>query len=121
MSQLILNLTGKSSNLDELIDNSQNYDSTTINSNLYENCKENILSWNSSSIESKSISIIQGSIASLKDNILMKSVIFGKIYCKKCMVPVSIVFMDNLDLYFDCGCTVIKNFSVKEFINEYLN
>ena len=94
MTQLILNLTGKSSNLDELIDNSQNYDSTALNSNLYENCKENILSWNSSSIESKSISIIQGSIASLKDNILMKSVIFGKIYCKKCMVPVSIAFMD---------------------------
>ena len=59
--------------------------------------------------------------SSMENNILINSIIYGKNYCKKCKIPCSIIFMDNLDLSFDCDCSLIQNISLKEFMHDYLH
>ena len=51
----------------------------------------------------------------------IKNNFFGKCFCKKCNIPCSVDFMDNLELKFECGCTYIEGFDILEFIKDYLN
>ena len=126
MSNLFENLKGESikdsSSFCGFNSQFDNYGSNEndIGSKIYDNCNDNI-SWEiSNSWNSKSI--IQGSVStSIRDIKLMKSIIYGKTYCKKCKIPCSIDILNNLDLSFECGCSLIKNFSILEFINEYVD
>ena len=42
-------------------------------------------------------------------------------YCRECKIPCSIIFNDNFTISFECGCSLIKYISIKEFINDYIN
>ena len=105
----------------DLIDNlSANSSTQSSLSKFYDNCYSDEFH-NFESISSESHSIIQGTISSsLEDIILLKSNIFGKMYCPKCMIPCSIIFNDNFSISFECGCSFIKYISIKEFINDYI-
>lgn len=43
----------------------------------------------------------------------------GIIFCDKCKDPYCINIMDNLDLSIDCGCFLIKNLTIEEYMNDY--
>ena len=43
----------------------------------------------------------------------------GIIFCDKCKGPYCINIMDNLDLSIDCGCFLIKNLTIEEYMNDY--
>ena len=108
-----------SSNFEELYEDVENTGSKSISSNFYEN--STVSSFKSEEMGS-STSIIQGTTSNtLENNILLKIIIFGNIYCSKCMKPCLIIFNNNFTISFDCECSFIKNFSVKEFINDYLH
>ena len=51
----------------------------------------------------------------------IKNNFFGKCFCKKCNIPCSVDFMNNLELKFECGCTYIEGFDILEFIKNYFN
>ena len=120
----MLNMNQNSANISnnyiDLFDNS-NHNKENIEQNFfYDNSEQNTLSFNSSSFESKSV--IQGSISgSLNNNIIINTIIYGKAYCKTCMMPCSIDFTDNLKMSLDCDCSLIKNIAIKEFYYEYIH
>ena len=76
-------------------------------SNLYHNCRSGSLSLNSNEENS---SFSKNEVLPLDKDI---------IFCDKCKGPYYIIFMDNLDLSFDCGCSWLKNLTTKEYKNEY--
>ena len=107
MQDLIYNLSNNSlnnnnpiSNFEELIEEEENKNININSLNFYENNSENIPSFKSEDIES-STSIIHGTISNnLKDNILLTKIIFGNIYCSKCMIPCLIIFNSNFTCFF---------------------
>ena len=93
-------------------------DNKSSKSDIYDKCKETLSIEN---LSSDSNSVYNGTFSSLmEDNVLINSIIYGTIYCEKCNMPMSIIFNASLDLTFDCGCSLTKYFSIKEFINKYL-
>ena len=42
------------------------------------------------------------------------------IFCHHCKKPYFIIFTDNLDLSFDCDCSLLKNLTIEEYKNEYI-
>ena len=42
------------------------------------------------------------------------------IFCNHCKKPYFIIFTDNLDLSFDCDCSLLKNLTIEEYKNEYI-
>ena len=108
------------SNCKELISEAGNSKNNSSLSKLYDYYDSDNSSFKINSSETKSI--IKGTISSsLKDNILLNSIIYGMMYCPKCMIPCSIIFNDNFSISFECECSFIKNISIKEFINDYIN
>ena len=77
-------------------------------SSLYRNCRSEILSKKSDNEYS--------SFKKEEDFPLIKDLIF----CNQCKDPYYIIFTDNLDLSFDCGCSLLKNMTIEEYKNEYI-
>ena len=77
-------------------------------SNFYGNCRSESSGKNAKSEDSSS---------SNEDLPLDKDIIF----CNKseCKGPYYIIFLDTLDLSFDCGCSLQKNLTMKEHKKEY--
>ena len=75
-------------------------------SNFYKNCR--------SETDKNSNA---GNYSSTKDEDLPldKDIIF----CYKCRNPYYIIFTDNLDLSFNCGCSLLKNLTINEYKKEY--
>ena len=114
------NNNNQSTNFEDLYEDTENRGSKSISSDFYESSPDNI-SFKSEEMGA-STSIIQGTISNtLENNIILKIIIFGNIYCSKCMIPCLIIFNKNFNISFDCECSFIKNVSVKEFINDYLH
>ena len=108
------------SNCKELIEDAEYYENKSSKSNIYD-INDNYLS-SIKNDTSESQSFIQGTLSSsLKDNILLNSIIYGMIYCPKCKIPCSIIFNDNFNISFECKCSFIENISIKEFINDYIS
>jgi len=51
----------------------------------------------------------------------LKNNFFGVNFCKKCNIPCAVSFMDNAIVKFECACTYIVCFDIKEFLMDYLN
>ena len=127
MQDLINNLSNNSSNKNSSISNCKDLfndaeysENKSSISKFYENCDDALSSIKNDTSESKSL--IQGTISSsLKDNILLNSIFYGMMYCRECKIPCSIIFNDNFTISFECGCSLIKYISIKEFINDYIN
>ena len=121
--------SSKNLNKESLQDNSvsginnelyHDFDKKSSCSYIYENNKDNLSSIENLSVNSNSN--FKGTISSsLEDNFLLKSIIYGKIYCTNCQMPCAIIFNDNLDLSFDCGCSLKKHFSINDFLKDYLH
>ena len=108
------------SGINDLSELYHDFDKKSNASNFYENNKDNLSNIESLSIDSNTV--INGSISSsIVENILLKSIIYGQIYCKNCQIPCAIIFNDNLDLSFECGCSLNKYFSINDFLNKYLH
>ena len=128
MQDLINNLSNNSSNKNSSISNcidlfndAEYSENNSSISKLFKNCNDDALS-SIKNDTSESKSLIQGTISSsLKDNILLNSIIYGMMYCRECKIPCSIIFNDNFTISFECGCSLIKYISIKEFINDYIN
>ena len=43
----------------------------------------------------------------------------GLIFCNLCKDPYYFIFLDNLDLSLDCGCSQLKNMTIQEYKREY--
>ena len=110
--------------------NSQEYDFIdNINdkdgSNIYKNCDQ--MNTDNESFEPPSNSEFSKSIQCGSESNFqthqefIKNNFFGKCFCKKCNIPLSVDFLDNLELKFECGCTYIEGFDILEFIKDYLN
>ena len=98
----------------------QDFDKRSLNSNFYENNKDNLSKIETLSIESSTL--INGSISSsMEDNLILKSILYGKIYCQICQIPCAIIFNDSLDLSFECGCSLNKHITTKDFLTNYLH
>ena len=102
------NESGQNNSVSGITDPSELYhdfDKKSSCSYIYENNKDNLSNIENLSVNSNSI--FKGTVSSsMEDNILLKSIIYGKIYCTKCQMPYAIIFNDNLDLSFDCGCSL---------------
>lgn len=114
----------ESSSLDceDLIDEAEYYQNKISLSEIYDNCGNDISNFDANNTL-ESITFIQDTIScsSLKDNILLNSIIYGMMYCPKCKIPCSIIFNDNFNISFECECSLIKNISIKEFIHDYIS
>ena len=110
MENLINNLRDNSSSnfsflsdCKELISEAGNSKNNSSLSKLYDYYDSDNSSFKINSSETKSIikGIIYSISSSLKDNILLNSIIYGMMYCPKCMIPCSIIFNDNFSISFD--------------------
>ena len=117
------NESGQNNSVSGITDPSELYhdfDKKSSCSYIYENNKDNLSNIENLSVNSNSI--FKGTVSSsMEDNILLKSIIYGKIYCTKCQMPCAIIFNDNLDLSFDCGCSLKKHISINDFLKDYLH
>ena len=86
------------SNCKELIEDAEYYENKSSKSNIYDINDNDLSSIKNDTSESQSF--IQGTLSSsLKDNILLNSIIYGMIYCPKCKIPCSIIFNDNFNIF----------------------
>ena len=109
------------SNCEDLIDEADYCQNKISLSEIYDNCGNDTSNFDvNNTFESQSFIQDTMTCSSLKDNILLNSIIYGMMYCPNCKIPCSIIFNDNFNISFECDCLFIKNIPIKEFINDYI-
>ena len=109
------------SNCEDLIDEADYCQNKISLSEIYDNCGNDTSNFDvNNTLESQSFIQDTMTCSSLKDNILLNSIIYGMMYCPNCKIPCSIIFNDNFNISFECDCLFIKNIPIKEFINDYI-
>ena len=109
------------SNCEDLIDEADYCQNKISLSEMYDNCGNDTSNFDvNNTLESQSFVRDTMTCSSLKDNILLNSIIYGMMYCPNCKIPCSIIFNDNFNISFECDCLFIKNIPIKEFINDYI-
>ena len=104
---------------------SKNKDSSSEEKNLFDIMYENkgsLSAYNhcrtdNSSLNSKDNSKGDKNSFSLNNDLVSME---GILFCDKCKGPLYINFLDNLDLSFDCNCSLLKNSTIEEYIKEYM-
>ena len=100
-------------NLIEIAVSQNDENKSALSNKMYDNCAS-VNSGVKSKSYTQSDNYFSSSTSKLED-------IKGILFCYKCKNPYIIIFMDNLDLSFDCGCNFLKNLTIEEYINEYKN
>ena len=90
--------------------------SEEVANNLTQKSIPNFYGNSCSEISSKKSDNISTSSKLEEDLPLIKDLIF----CNHCKKPYYIIFTDNLDLSFDCDCSLLKNLTIEEYKNEYI-